>query len=171
MTDEEPTAEHAHEVDEALMAEGATLLVDSVQQLSAEEIDRLLKGLPPAVSTELVKDLIGSKLDPRRLKNLGGLLVSPLRKRPAARLGPTVERLSIGILETFHAELGDERFDEPSADDLRQVLDAVLAKHPLSGVRCTLSWCVAEGVPAAAPAREVLLSDERLRLPDWAEAS
>src|SRR5581483_5867095 len=137
--------------------------------LSAGDLDQLLRGLPPQVSTELVKDLIGNKLDPRRLKNLAGVLLGPLRKRPAARLSPTIERLSVGILETFHGELG-ERFDNPSFDDLSEVIDAVLARHPLPGVRCTLCWVVADGLPAAQAAHDLLLTDERLRLPDWPKA-
>jgi hypothetical protein len=156
--------------EDELGAAGAKLLVDAVQQLSAEDIDRLLRGVPSPVATEVVGDLIGSKLDPRRLKNLGSLLISALRKRPPTRLALVVERLSMGILETFHTELGD-RFDDPSVDDLREVLDAVLAEHPLAGVRCTLSWVVAEELTAAEAARQVLLTEERLRLPDWAEAS
>lgn len=155
--------------EEQLRAEGAQLLVDAVQQLSAEDLDRILRSLPSPVSTELVKDLIGSKLDPRRLKNVGQLLLSPLRKRPAARLTVTVEHLSIGILDTFHTQLG-ERFDDPSLADLQAVLDAVAAQHPLAGVRCTLSWVVAEDMPAAQAAHNLLLTDERLRLPDWPEA-
>lgn len=156
--------------EEELGAEGAKLLADAVQQLSPEDIDRLLRSVPSPVATELVGELLGNKLDPRRLKNLGSLLIGPLRKRPAARLIPVVERLSMGILETFHAELGD-RFEDPSVADLREVLDAVLAQHPLAGVRCTLGWVVAEEMPAAQAARDVLLADPRLRLPDWAEAS
>jgi hypothetical protein len=167
--DEELTAEDEIVVDEALMGKGAGFLVDSVAALSAEDLDRLLKGLPPAVGADLVKDLIGNKLDPRRLKNLAPLLLGPLRKRPAARLSPAVERLSIGILETFHTQLGD-RFDNPSFDDLREVIDAVLAQHPLPGVRCTLSWVVADGLPAAQAAHDLLLTDDRLRLPDWPKA-
>ena len=162
--------EGAVEIDEELlaqlMAEGALFLVGAVAELSADDLDRLLKELPPPVATELVKDLIGNKLDPRRLKNLAPLLLGPLRKRPAARLSPTVERLSVGILETFQAELGD-RFDNPSLDDLRDVMDAVLARHPPAGVRCTLAWVVADGLLAAQAAHDLLLSDERLRLPDW----
>lgn len=152
--------------EEALRAEGAELLVDAVRELSAEDIDRLLRSVPAPMATEVVQALIGNKLDPRRLKNLGGLLTGPLRKRPAARLAPVVERLSTGIFETFHAELGD-RFDNPSLDDLRGVLDAVLAQHPAPGVRCTLSWVVAEAMPAAEAARTVLLTDDRLVLPAW----
>lgn len=152
--------------DEALTVAGAKLLEDSVQQLSAEDIDRLLRALPPALSTELVKDLIGNKLDPRRLKHLGPLLVTPLRKRPAARLSVTMERLTAGVLETFSAQLGD-RFDDPSFDDLREVIDAVLAAHPAAAVRCTLAWVAAEDMPAAKAAHDLLLSDDRLRLPDW----
>lgn len=178
MTDEAHEHDHEHdhaeeveyEVDEALMATGALFLVESVAEVSAGDLDQILKGLPPQIGTELVADLIGNKLDPRRLKNLAPLLLGPLRKRPAARLSPTVERLSVGILDTFHGELG-ERFDNPSFDDLRGVLDAVLAKHPLSGVRCTLSWVVADGLPAAQAAHDLLLTDERLRLPDWPKAS
>jgi hypothetical protein len=178
VSDEELTAEHEHEhepeleyeVDEELMAVGAGFLENSVAELPAEDLDRLLKGLPPQVASELVKDLIGNKLDPRRLKNLAPLLLGPMRKRPAARLSPTVERLSVGILDTFHTELGD-RFDNPSFDDLREVIDAVLAKHPPTGVRCTLSWVVADGLPAAQAAHDLLLTDERLRLSDWPKAS
>jgi hypothetical protein len=81
-----------------------------------------------------------------------------------------VERLSVGILDTFHTELG-ERFDNPSFDDLSEVIDAVLAKHPATGVRCTLSWVIADGLPAAQAAHDLLLADERLRLSDWPEAS
>ena len=88
----------------------------------------------------------------------------------AARLVVLVERLSTGILDTFHTELGD-RFENPTADDLRDVIDAVVAHHPAAGVRCTLSWVVEEGMPAAEAARDVLLSEPRLRLPGWAEAS
>ena len=159
-------AELEYEVDEELMAVGAGFLESSVAELPAEDLDRLLKGLPPQVAAELVKDLIGNKLDPRRLKNLAPLLLSPMRKRPAARLSPTVERLSVGILDTFHSELGD-RFDNPSFEDLSEVIDAVLAKHPTAGVRCTLSWVVADGLPAAQAAHDLLLTDERLRLSDW----
>jgi hypothetical protein len=175
VSDEEHGHNHEHEdeleyeVDEELMAEGGLFLVESVAELSAEDLDTLLRGLPPSVSTELVGDLIGNKLDPRRLKNLAPLLLTPLRKRSATRLSPTAERLSIGILQTFHDELG-ERFDNPSFDDLREVIDAVLAKHPVSGVRCTLSWVVADGLPAAQAAHDLLLTDERLRLPDWPKA-
>lgn len=155
--------------EEELRAEGAGLLVDAVGELSGDDLDRVLKAAPPPLAAELVKELLGNKLDPRRLKKLGALLVGPLRKRPAARLGPVVDRLSTGIFETFHAELGD-RFDDPSRDDLREVLDAVLAQHPAAAVRCTLSWVVAEGMPAAEAARDVLLTDQRMRLPHWPQA-
>jgi hypothetical protein len=154
--------------DEELMAEGEGLLVDAVGQLSAEDVDRVLKGLPAPVAMELVRELLGSKLDPRRLKNVGALVLSPLQKRPAPRLIPVVEGLSTGILETFHAELGD-RFENPSLADLREVLDAVLAQHPTAAVRCALSHVVADGLPAAEAARDVLFSDPRLRLPQWPE--
>ena len=168
--EEEPAVEDEPEIDEELQAEGEKLLLDAVQALSAGDMDRILRGLPTAVSTEVAADLIGNKLDPRRLKNLSSLLIGPLQKRPVARLTLVIERLSIGILETFHSELG-ERFDNPSVDDLRGVLDAVVSHHPVSGVRCTLSWVVAEQMPAARAARDILLTDERLRLPDWAEVS
>ena len=79
-------AELEYEVNEELMAVGAGFLESSVAELPAEDLDRLLKGLPPQVAAELVKDLIGNKLDPRRLKNLAPLLLGPMRKRPAARV-------------------------------------------------------------------------------------
>jgi hypothetical protein len=154
--------------DEELMADGSGLLVDAVGQLSPEDVDRVLKGLPAPVATELVRELLGNKLDPRRLKNVGSLVLGPLQKRPAPRLIPVVERLSTGILETFHTELGD-RFDNPSLADLREVLDAVLAEHPVAAVRCALSHVVADGLLAAEAARDLLLSDPRLRLPQWPE--
>lgn len=150
--------------------EAQQLLVDAVGELSAGDVERLLKGLPPPLASDLVKDLLGNKLDPRRLKNIGALLVSAMRKRSAARLSPVMERLSMGVLDTFESELGD-RFEDPSVDDLREVIDAVLAKHPAGGVRCTLSWVAAEGMPAAAAAREVLVSDPRLCLAGWGAAS
>jgi hypothetical protein len=156
--------------EEELRAEGARLLVDAVGELSAGDIDQLLRGLPPPLATEVVSGLIGNKLDPRRLKNLGTLMVNSLRKRPLPRQAALVERLSTGILATFETELGD-RFENPSLEDLREVLDAVLAAHPAGGVRCTLSWVVEEGMPAAEAARDVLLTEPRLRLPGWAEAS
>jgi hypothetical protein len=156
--------------EEELMAEGAGLLADAVGQLSADDMDRLLRGLPSPVATELMTALLGNKLDPRRLKKVGALLVGALRNRSAVRLALLVERLSTGILATFHSELG-ERFDNPTVEDLREVLDAVLAQHPAAGVRCTLSWVVAEGMPAAEAARDLLLTDPRLRLAGWAEAS
>jgi hypothetical protein len=156
--------------EEELRAEGARLLVDAVGELSAGDIDQLLRGLPPPLATEVVSGLIGNKLDPRRLKNLGTLMVNSLRKRPLPRQAALVERLSTGILATFETELGD-RFENPSLEDLREVLDAVLAAHPAGGVRCTLGWVVEEGMPAAEAARDVLLTEPRLRLPGWAEAS
>ncbi|MDQ1517342.1 MAG: hypothetical protein QOE80_3172 [Actinomycetota bacterium] len=154
--------------DEELMSEGAELLLDAVGQLSAADVDRVLKGLPAPVATELVRELLGNKLDPRRLKHVGSLVLGPLQKRPAPRLIPVVERLSTGIFETFHAELGD-RFDNPSLADLREVLEAVLAHHPVAAVRCALGNVVAEGLLAAEAARDLLLSDPRLRLPQWPE--
>jgi hypothetical protein len=157
--------------EEEIRAEGARLFVDAVNELSADDIDRMLRALPPALSAEVVSGLIGNKLDPRRLKNLGNLLVSSLRKRPLPRQAVLVERLSTGVLATFETELGAERFENPSLDDLREVIDAVLAEHPAAGVRCTLSWVVEEGMPAAEAARDVLLSEPRLRLPGWAEKS
>jgi hypothetical protein len=156
--------------DEDLRAEGARVLLDAVGHLSGDDMDRLLRALPAPVAAELVRELIGNKLDPRRLKKPGALLVGALRKRPAARLAVIVERLSTGILGTFQMELGD-RFDDPSLDALREVLDAVVAQHPAAGVRCTLSWVVAEGMPAAEAARDLLLSDGRLSLPGWTDAS
>jgi len=169
--EDELSEEHTHEVSEELLAEGARLFVDAVNDLSPEDLERLLRALPPAVSTEVVSGLIGNKLDPRRLKNLGSLLVTSLRKRPLPRQAVVVERLSTGVLATFEAELGAERFENPSLDDLREVIDAVLAEHPAAGVRCTLSWVVAGGLPAAEAARDLLVSEPRLRLPGWAEAS
>lgn len=176
MSDQQHEHEHEDEadhedvvIDEAVMAQGATMLVDSVQQLSAEDLERILKNLPSPIATEVVRDLIGNKLDPRRLKNLGSLLIAPLRKRPAARLSALLERLSTGILGTFEAHLGD-RFENPSLEDLREVLDAVVAEHPAAGVRCTLAWVVAEGMPAAEAARDVLLTEARLVLPGWSAA-
>ena len=166
---EEEQHEHGEEISAELLAEGERLFVDSVNELSAEDIDRMLRALPPAVSTEVVSGLIGNKLDPRRLKNLGSLLVNSLQKRPVQRQALLVERLSTGVLATFETELGD-RFENPSFDDLRDVIDAVLAEHPTSGVRCTLSWVVACGMPAAEAARDVLISEPRLTLPSWAEA-
>ena len=173
MAEEEGPSEEVEEVDEVseeLLAEGARLFVDAVNELSAEDLERMLRALPPALATEVVSGLIGNKLDPRRLKNLGSLLVNSLRKRPLPRQALLVERLSTGILATFETELGD-RFENPSQDDLQEVLDAVLAEHPVAGVRCTLSWVVEEGMPAAEAARDVLLTEERLRLPGWAEES
>jgi hypothetical protein len=141
-----------------------------VNELSADEIERLLRALPPALSTEVVSGLIGNKLDPRRLKNLGSLLVNSLRKRPVQRQALLVERLSTGVLATFESELGD-RFQNPSFDDLREVIDAGHAGPPPRGVRCTLSWVVAVGMPAAEAARDLLISEPRLALPNWGEAS
>lgn len=166
----EAEEEPSEEVRQELMAEGARLFVDAVNELSAEDMDRMLRALPPALSTEVVSALIGNKLDPRRLKNLGTLLVNSLQKRPPARQVLLVERLSTGVLATFETELGD-RFENPSLDDLREVLDAVLAQHPAAGVRCTLTWVVEEGMPAAEAARDMLLTEPRLTLPGWAEAS
>jgi hypothetical protein len=160
-----------HEVPEELRAEGAQLLVDAVGQVSPDDMERILRSLPTPLSTEIVQNLIGNKLDPKRLKNIGSLLVGTLRKRPAARLSPIVERLSTMVLATFEEALGEERFENPSRDDLREVIDTVLAEHPATDVRCTLAWVVADGLPAAEAARDLLLSDVRLRLPDWAEAS
>ena len=169
--DEEPAAEEDdHVVDEAVLEDGVRMLGDAVGALSGEDVDRLLRGLPGPAATEAAKDLLGNKLDPRRLKNVGSLMAGTLRKRPLARQAMAVERLSSGIFATFETELGD-RFENPSLDDLREVLDAVLAEHPAGGVRCTLSWVVAQGMPAAEAARDVLLSDARLRLPDWPEPS
>ncbi|HEV7687007.1 MAG TPA: hypothetical protein VGQ80_10580, partial [Acidimicrobiia bacterium] len=164
----EANEEEANE--EELRAEGARLLADAVGQLSGDDMDRLVRGLPSPVATELMTALLGNKLDPRRLRKVGTLLVGALRNRSAVRLALLVERLSTGILATFHSELGD-RFDNPTVEDLREVLDAVLAQHPAAGVRCTLSWVVAEGMPAAEAARDLLLTDPRLRLAGWAEAS
>jgi hypothetical protein len=163
--------DHEHEVPEELRAEGAQLLVDAVGQVSPDDMERILRSLPTPLSTEVVQNLIGNKLDPKRLKNIGSLLVGTLRKRPAARLSPIVERLSTMVLASFEKELGEERFENPSADDLREVIDAVLAAHPATDVRCTLAWVVADGLPAARAARDVLLTDDRLRLPDWPAAS
>jgi hypothetical protein len=174
-SDDHVTAEHEHsddeehEVDEAVLAQGLQLFVDSVAVLTGEDVDRLLRGLPGPVATDAVKDLLGNKLDPRRLKNVGSLLAGNLKKRPVGRQAQAVERLSTAIFATFETELGD-RFENPSFDDLRDVMDAVLAEHPAGGVRCTLSWVVAQGMPAAEAARDLLVSDERLRLPAWAEA-
>jgi len=170
MAEEEGPSEEVEEVDEVseeLLAEGARLFVDAVNELSAEDLERMLRALPPALATEVVSGLIGNKLDPRRLKNLGSLLVNSLRKRPLPRQALLVERLSTGILATFEKELGSERFENPSLDDLREVMDAVLAEHPAAGVRCTLTWVVAGGMPAAEAARDVLLTEERLTLPAW----
>ncbi|MCA1842750.1 MAG: hypothetical protein LC792_06075 [Actinobacteria bacterium] len=163
--------DHDHDVPEELRAEGAKLLVDAVGQVSPDDMERILRSLPTPLSTEVVQNLIGNKLDPKRLKNVGSLLVGTLRKRPAARLSPIVERLSTMVLATFEKELGEERFENPSVDDLREVIDAVLAEHPATDVRYTLAWVVADGLPAAEAARDVLLTDDRLRLPDWAEVS
>jgi len=168
--DEVAAEEDEYVVDDAVLEQGVRLLGESVQELSGEDVDRLLRGLPAPAATEAAKDLLGNKLDPRRLKNVGSLMAGTLRKRPLARQAMAVERLSTGIFATFESELGD-RFENPSLDDLREVLDAVLAEHPAAGVRCTLSWVVAQGMPAAEAARDVLLSDARLRLPDWPEPS
>lgn len=162
--------EHGEEIGAELLAEGERLFVDSVNELAAEDIERMLRALPPALSTEVVSGLIGNKLDPRRLKNLGSLLVNSLQKRPLQRQALLMERLATGVLATFETELGD-RFENPSFDDLREVIDAVLAEHPAGGVRCTLSWVVAVGMPAAEAARDILVSEPRLTLPHWAEAA
>lgn len=162
MTGDTPAGDEVRDTGE----EAQRFLVEAVGELSPQDVDRLLRGLPPPLATEVVRELLGSKLDPRRLKNLGALLVGALRKRSAARLSPVVERLSTGVLETFESELG-ERFEDPSADDLRGVLDAVLGEHPVAGVRCTLALVVAEGMPAADAAREVLVNDPRLCLAAW----
>jgi hypothetical protein len=176
----EHAAEHEHDhehaddeeypVDEAVMLEGVQLLGDAVGALSGDDLDRLLRGLPGPVAADAVKDLLGNKLDPRRLKNVGALLAGTLKKRPIGRQAMAVERLSTGVFGTFETELGD-RFENPSLADLRAVLDAVLADHPAGGVRCTLAWVVAQGMPAAEAARDLLRSDDRLRLPDWADAA
>src|SRR5581483_10841329 len=51
--------------------EAQRLLVDAVGELAPADVERLLRGLPPPLATEVVKDLLGNKLDPRRLKNIG----------------------------------------------------------------------------------------------------
>jgi hypothetical protein len=168
--DHDHSDDEEYEVDEAVLEQGVRLFADSVQQLTGQDVDRMLRGLPSPVATEAVKDLLGNKLDPRRLKNVGSLLAGTLKKRPVGRQAQAMERLSTAVFATFEKELGD-RFENPSLDDLREVLGAVLAEHPAAGVRCTLSWVVANGMPAAEAARDLLVSDERLRLPEWAEAS
>jgi hypothetical protein len=172
--DEEHDHEHGDEeeypVDEAVILEGVQLLGDAVGALSGDDVDRLLRGLPGPAASEAVKELLGNKLDPRRLKNAGALLAGTLKKRPIGRQAMTVEKLSTAVFATFESELGD-RFENPSLDDLREVLDAVLADHPAGGVRCTLAWVVAQGMPAAEAARDLLRSDDRLRLPEWVDAS
>jgi hypothetical protein len=160
----EPEPEPEREAEPEPEADGARLLAEAVGELSAEDVDRLLRGLPPSLSGELVRELLGNRLDPRRLKNVGGLLLGPLRKRTGDRLSLLVERLSTGILASFEEQLG-ERFENPSLDDLRGVLDGVLAEHPAAGVRCTLALVVADDMPAAGAAREVLLTDPRLHPP------
>src|SRR5688500_10458057 len=93
--------------EEELKAQGLGLLEDSVGQLSSDDLDRLLRSIPTPEATELVKALIGNKLDPRRVKKPGALLIGPLKKQQAARHGIIVERLSIGDLGSFEQQLGD----------------------------------------------------------------
>src|SRR5438552_13443934 len=73
--DHEHSAEEEHEVDEELLAEGVGLFGDSVGHLAADDVDRLLRGVPAPVATDAVNGLLGRTLDPPLQKSVGALLV------------------------------------------------------------------------------------------------
>lgn len=136
-----------------------------LEVLTAGDIDLLAK-----VSGPQWRDGVGRvtkiRLDPRFVKaGYGRLVLRPLRRIGASSPLDVAELLLLPALSPRAERVLGERFDNPSPEDVAELVQALLGEFPARIVACYLASAIAGEAPGAAAIAEVLAGDERLSPP------
>lgn len=163
MTDEQTAAEP--ELDEATVAAHLERLGAALAALDDETVRTAVAALAETSRTELATNL---QL-PKATMHLGAALAPLLRRKAIA--APPQRRLTAAFTltepvndETVHA-LGD-RHDDPSRDDLLEVLPPVIERHGTPLVTLMLAAYAASDAPCRTVMAELLDTDERFAIGD-----
>ena len=122
-----------------------------------EELTALVDALDEDHAGALV-DIVGPDTDPVHIRDA----VS------RGRLDGTMEGIALVITDACLADcieqLGD-RYEQPSTEDLNEVLPGLIERHGIAAVRIMLAATVAGEAVAAPIIRDILKHDEVLKLP------
>ena len=160
--------EHDHEHDDELSAEDELDIKRLDIALSTIDDESLRRGL--AGVTEKQRQELATQLNlPRATMHLGDAL-APLVRRKLH--GLSVERqhavataLTNRVNDATVAALGD-RSEEPSREDLDEVLPPIVEEHGVELVRLMMASYAVSDAPVRPVMRELLETDERYALPD-----
>jgi hypothetical protein len=132
-------------------------------------LDRALRETSDGELTALVEALDDDHRE--ALERLTGGDTSPERLREAAvkgRLDGTMESIALVLTDATLADciekLGDHA-DNPTTDQLREVLPGVVERHQLGPTRLMLASTLAGEANASAVIRDLLKHDELIKLP------
>lgn len=140
------------------------LLDRTLALASDDELAGMLRSLDDD-RREGLERLLGSEIDAESAEAVPTLRTAI----SAGRLDGAMEGIAIILTDSCLADcieaLGDHA-DHPSTDELLEALPSLIENHGLAATRIMLAATVAGEAPAAPIIRELLKTDERLRLPD-----
>lgn len=126
-------------------------LRDAVRELTADDV-ALLLSLLDGVERRALGQALGMVLKagaPSRL------VQSKLRSADGVHRDHAVEVLAAPVLDLLRRDLGDDRYADPTLDDLRQAMPVVVASFGPTVAQAVVAWLVEGDVPAVEPLRQV----------------
>jgi len=169
----EHDAEHDHEHDDEELSEQDELDIKrldvALSTLDDESLRRGLSGI-----TEKQRQDLATQLNlPRATVHLGDALAPLVRRKlhglSVDRQHAIATALTNRANDSTVAALGD-RSEEPSREDLEEVLPAVIEQHGVELVRLMIASYAVSDAPVRPVMRELLDTDDRFSLPDASEA-
>lgn len=147
------------------IGESATAaLKQRLLQLGPDDISLLAKTSGPQWRSGVAR-VTKLRLDPRYVRSGYGRLVLPALQRLASASPLEVgELLFLPAMNPRAERLLGQAFDEPSAEQVRALVAALLAEFSAPLVASYLLTVIVGGAPAAAVVKGVLDEDERLSL-------
>jgi hypothetical protein len=158
--------DHDHEVDEEELKQAEADVARMGEALAALDDDALHEGL--AGMSEKTRGELAAQLNmPRATMHLGDAL-APLVRRKLRSASPDRQlQATFAIVHNVNddtvAALGD-RSDDPSREDLLEVLPAVVEKHGAPLVTAMLAGYAASDAPCRPAMRSLLDDDERFAI-------
>lgn len=139
----------------------------SWQHLTPSEFAEMCSKVPPSRLSAWLAAL-KCHVRPTDLNGAGGrLALTKIRNQALKRQLQDAELLTDAVLPSFEAHLG-EAYENPTLEDLRNVLDILLDEGlTINVLRLVLAVVTDLERPAAEVAQTVLLQDARFRLPEW----
>jgi hypothetical protein len=133
------------------------LIERALANASDDELAQALDGLSDE-HRDAVEELLDGDVDVARVRDAAA----------KGRMDGTMESLALVLSDACLADcieqLG-EHADQPSSDELREVIPGLIERHGLGMTRVMLTSTVAGEAPAAAIIRDLLKHDEVVKLP------